>query len=220
MDDLEGLDALEDSVAALDRTMGGAQAMAAAFEGEMRKVRGAFAETGREAGSLSRGISRDLRSAFDALVFDGVKLSDALRGVARSMAGAAFSAAIRPVTNQLGGLIAGGIDGLFGSLAGFEKGGSFAQGRVVPFASGGIVTGPVSFPMRGGRGLMGEAGPEAIMPLSRGADGTLGVRAAGGGRPVNVVMNISTPDVEGFRRSQGQIAAQAARALSRGQRNL
>ena len=65
---------------------------------------------------------------------------------------------------------------------------------------------------------MGEAGPEAIMPLSRGADGRLGVQAAGG-RSVTVVMNIATPDVQGFQRSQSQIAAQAARALSRGQRN-
>jgi phage-related minor tail protein len=57
------------------------------------------------------------------------------------------------------------------------------------------------------------------MPLARGADGRLGVQAAGGGRPINVVMNISTPDAAGFQRSQSQIAAQVSRALSRGQRN-
>ena len=72
--------------------------------------------------------------------------------------------------------------------------------------------------MRGGRGLMGEAGPEAIMPLARGPDGRLGVQA-GVGRAVNVVMNITTPDVQGFQRSQSQVAAQVSRALSRGQRN-
>ena len=66
---------------------------------------------------------------------------------------------------------------------------------------------------------MGEAGPEAIMPLARGADGRLGVQSSGGARPVTVVMNISTPDVAGFQRSQSQIAAQASRALARGQRN-
>ena len=66
---------------------------------------------------------------------------------------------------------------------------------------------------------MGEAGPEAIMPLSRGADGSLGVRMQGGGRPVNVVMNVQTPDVQGFQRSQSQIAAQLSRALMRGNRN-
>jgi len=67
---------------------------------------------------------------------------------------------------------------------------------------------------------MGEAGPEAIMPLARGADGRLGVRSEGGGRPVSVVMNISTPDVEGFQRSQSQIAAQVTRVMARGRRNL
>jgi len=66
---------------------------------------------------------------------------------------------------------------------------------------------------------MGEAGPEAIMPLARGADGRLGVQTSGGSRAVTVVMNITTPDVQGFQRSQAQIAAQAQRMLSRGQRN-
>jgi hypothetical protein len=36
---------------------------------------------------------------------------------------------------------------------------------------------------------------------------------------VNVVINVTTPDVQGFERSQGQIAAQAARVLARAQRN-
>ncbi|MGE3290209.1 MAG: phage tail tape measure protein, partial [Geminicoccaceae bacterium] len=38
--------------------------------------------------------------------------------------------------------------------------------------------------------------------------------------PVTVVMNISTPDAAGFRRSQGQIAAEAARAVQRARRDL
>ena len=88
----------------------------------------------------------------------------------------------------------------------------------MPFAKGGVVSGPVAFPMRGGTGLMGEAGPEAIMPLSRGADGKLGVRSHGG-QSVHVVMNISTPDAKSFERSQGQVAAQMSRALGRAARN-
>ncbi|HBS99404.1 MAG TPA: phage tail protein, partial [Citreicella sp.] len=56
-------------------------------------------------------------------------------------------------------------------------------------------------------------------PLTRGADGKLGVRAQGGGAPVTVVMHIQTPDVQGFRRSQSQIAAQMGRALGQGARN-
>ena len=46
-----------------------------------------------------------------------------------------------------------------------------------PFARGGIVSQPTLFPFAKGTGLMGEAGPEAIMPLKRGADGKLGVAA-------------------------------------------
>ena len=86
-------------------------------------------------------------------------------------------------------------------------------------AAGGVVRGPVAFPMRGGGGLMGEAGPEAILPLSRGADGKLGVAAESGGRPVSVTVNIQTPDVAAFQRSRSQIAAQLGRAIGRGARN-
>ncbi len=220
MDEVDGLDALDDQIAALERSLGGASAVAAAFDAEMGRMRATISDTGREVGVLSRGISAGLKRSFEGLVFDGVKLSDALKGVAQSMVNAAYSAAVRPVANHFGGMIASGLEGLMGAAAGFEKGGSFAQGRVMPFATGGIVSGPVTFPMRGGLGLMGEAGPEAIMPLARGADGRLGVRSDGGGRPVNVVMNITTPDVDGFQRSRSQIAAQVSRAMARGRRNL
>ena len=217
--EVDGLNGFEDQVAALETTMGGASAMVTAFDGELAKMRDSLTTTNREVDILSKGISRGLKSAFDGLVFDGLKLSDALGKVAQSMISATYNAAITPVTKHFGGLIANGISGLFGGGSLFEKGGSFSQGRVMPFANGGIVSGPTTFPMRGGMGLMGEAGPEAIMPLTRGPSGRLGVEVSGGGRPVNITMNISTPDVEGFRRSQGQVAAQLSRALGRGQRN-
>ena len=104
-----------------------------------------------------------------------------------------------------------------GGLLANATGNAFSQGRVMPFAKGGVVAQATTFPMRGGTGLMGEAGPEAIMPLARGADGRLGVRAGGGSAPVTI--NITTPDVEGFRRSQSQIAAEMARLMGRGARN-
>lgn len=82
--------------------------------------------------------------------------------------------------------IAGGI--VEGHLASESAHGNvFDGGRLVPFASGGIVTRPTVFPMaRGGVGLMGEAGPEAILPLVRGPGGNLGVRSEGGGLSVNI----------------------------------
>ena len=216
MSEIEEFDA---QIEALETSLGGASTVAAAFDAELRGMRSTIGETGREVKVLSSGISRGLRSAFDGLVFDGLKLSDALRGVAKSMVDAAYGAAIKPVTSHFGGILARGVESLIQGVSPFEKGGAFVQGRVTPFARGGIVSGPVNFPMRGGVGLMGEAGPEAIMPLARGPDGRLGVRSAGQSGAVNVVMNVSTPDVEGFRRSQSQIAAQMSRALARGQRN-
>ncbi|MEH6776222.1 MAG: phage tail tape measure protein, partial [Cereibacter changlensis] len=117
------------------------------------------------------------------------------------------------------GVLAQGMNALLSGALPFAEGGAFSAGRVMPFARGGVVSGATEFPMRGGRGLMGEAGPEAILPLARGADGRLGVQMAGGGQAVTVVMNVTTPDVQGFQRSQGQIAAQMGRALARGQRN-
>ncbi|MEN8893717.1 phage tail tape measure protein [Planktotalea arctica] len=205
------LDALEDSFA-------NAAGMASSFDAEMKRIQGTFAETGKGIQSLDASLSRSLRGAFEGVVFDGQKLSDALREVGQSMASTALNAAIKPVTNHFSGMITGGMDALFKGLMPFADGGSFAQGRVTAFANGGVVNGPTTFPMRGGTGLMGEAGPEAIMPLTRGADGKLGVQAQGGGRGASIIVNISTPDVEGFRRSQSQIAAQMSRALGRSQR--
>ena len=213
------IDELQDQIAALEATLAGSAGMVAAFDGELARMRDSLVFTGREVNTLSTGIGGGLRRAFDGLVFDGVKLSDALRGVARTMADTVYGVAMKPVQNALGGAIAQGLNGLLGGLMPFEKGGAFAQGRVMPFAKGGVVAQATAFPMRGATGLMGEAGPEAIMPLARGADGRLGVQAAGSARPVTVVMNITTPDVQGFQRSQTQIAAQAQRMLARGQRN-
>lgn len=219
MDELDGLDTLDDQVSALERTLGGASDVAAAFDAELVRMRNTLGTTGRDVDTLATGMSKGLRRAFDGLVFDGMKLSDAMNVVAKSMVDAAYAAAVKPVTNHVGSLIGSGVDALVQGLMPFEKGGAFSQGKVMPFAKGGVVGGPVTFPMRGGVGLMGEAGPEAIMPLSRGPDGKLGVKAGGGGQPVTVVMNISTPDAEGFRRSQSQISTQMSRALSRAQRN-
>lgn len=66
-------------------------------------------------------------------------------------------------------------------------GDAFDQRGIIPFARGGVVRRPTIFPFASGIGLMGEAGPEAILPLSRMANGDLGVQS--GGTTVNVVNN-------------------------------
>ena len=209
---------MQEQLQALESQLGSSVSMVAAFDGELARMRETMVFTGREVNTLSSGISGGLRKAFDGLVFDGMKLNDALKTVANTIVDTIYAIAIKPVTGALGGFLAQGLSSVMGGGMPFAAGGAFSQGKAMPFAKGGIVGGPTSFPMRGGRGLMGEAGPEAIMPLARGPDGKLGVQA-GGGRSVNVVMNITTPDVQGFQRSQSQVAAQVSRALSRGQRN-
>ena len=166
----------------------------------------------RETSGLSRSFGTGLRRAFDSAIFSGAKLSDVMRDLALSFSRSVLNSALSPVQNSIGGA----ISGLFAS---FANGGAFASGRVRAFAKGGVVTGPTTFPMRGGVGLMGEAGAEAIMPLGRGADGKLGVRADGGGAR-SVTINITTQDAESFRRSQSQISAGITRAVRRGERNL
>lgn len=218
IEDIEELGDLQRQVEALEITLGGATGMVAGFDSELRRMRGALAETGKDVQTLERGLSRGLRRALDAAVLDGARFSDVIGIVGKSVVNTAYSAAVKPVTDHFGGMLAQGVGSFFQGFLPFAKGGAFAQGRVMPFADGGVVRGATMFPMRGGTGLMGEAGPEAIMPLSRGADGKLGVKAEGG-RPVTVVMNIQTRDAESFRRSQSQIAAQMGRVLGRGQRN-
>jgi lambda family phage tail tape measure protein len=108
-----------------------------------------------------------------------------------------------------------GVGGIFGLT--FANGGVFAQNGIQKFARGGIVDKPTLFPFAKGTGLMGEAGPEAIMPLRRGRDGRLGVEAAGGGGGVNVTVNV---DATGTR-AQGDEgrAGQFARAISEAVKN-
>ena len=77
------------------------------------------------------------------------------------------------------------------AIMGFAEGGVISGGtQVTAYANGGIVGSPTTFPMSGGKtGLMGEDGPEAIMPLKRGANGKLGVQMEGGKGGDNIVIH-------------------------------
>lgn len=87
----------------------------------------------------------------------------------------------------------------------FALGGAFAGGNVLPFMAGGVVGSPTYFRMAGARvGLMGEAGPEAILPLKRTSDGALGVRAQAA--PLNVqIHNHTDAQVSARRDSDGTL---------------
>ena len=152
--------------------------------------------------TLSQSATQ-LQSSFGSAFVDmvtGAKsaqgaVASLLQDLARMLANQAFQSLL-----SAGG---SGFLGGIGKILGFANGGAFVGGRVQAFAKGGVVTGPTLFPMANGAGLMGEAGPEAVMPLTR-IGGKLGVRAAGGGGPV---INIDARGaVEGT-------AAQIARAI-------
>ncbi|MEP1612355.1 MAG: phage tail tape measure protein [Roseobacter sp.] len=218
MADENSFDDLEAGADNLNETLGQTSTLVTGFDGELRRIQGSLETTSREISNVEQSMSKGLRNAFDGLIFDGMKLSDALGSVRDSMINTAYNAAIKPITSGISGALASSVGGLVQNVLPFADGAPFSQGRVMPFATGGIVSSTTPFGMRGGMGVMGEAGPEAIMPLARGPDGKLGVRGAGGGGQT-IVMNISTPDAQGFQRSKAQIASQMTRALSRGQRN-
>ena len=167
---------------------------------------------------MGRRFGAALSTAFEGIAIRGKSLGDVLKSLALNLSSLVLKAALRPLETGFGNL----VSGLFSGTLGFAKGGVFANALPVPFASGGVIQSPITFPLGQGRmGIAGERGAEAIMPLARGSDGRLGVVAHGAsGASVHVTVNITTPDVDGFRRSEAQVAAMLARAVSYGQRNL
>lgn len=183
----------------------------------------------RELNRLAAVFTRTITGAFAQGAASGKNFDDTLKGLYQRLSSLALQTAIKPVENVLTSVIrqifGGGASGSTGS-GGRKSGGGwecyiFGTANVQPFASGGVIGTPTYFPMpSGGLGLAGEAGPEAILPLTRAANGRLGVAAAGSAAPANIVVNIATPDVDGFRRSDIYITGQIARAVARGQRGL
>ncbi|MEM7619764.1 MAG: hypothetical protein AAF228_04770 [Pseudomonadota bacterium] len=164
-------------------------------------------------------FAETLSDALSDVILEGGKATDVIRDLGKVIARAALqsvftgSGPFSNGANQNGGL----LNSLFSGI-GFAKGAAFNKGAVKAFAKGGIVHNPTLFPMRGGQtGLMGEDGPEAILPLARDKSGNLGVR--GGGH--TIIMNFNGPtDKNSIVQSESQISAMLSRAVTRGRRNL
>lgn len=163
--------------------------------------------------SLGNALTGSLRSA----AIQGKDLESVLQTLALRVSAIALQAGLKPLEGLLGNAVSG-LTGAVGSALGFAKGG--VPGAVTPFAEGGVVRTPTFFPAGGNLGLMGEAGAEAILPLSRGSDGRLGVAVDGGAAAGPIVFNVTTQDAASFRKSEAQITAMLARAVGRGRRGL
>jgi phage-related minor tail protein len=195
----------------LDTTIPQQPSLTVVIDADTRPLEARLTEVGRLGNRFGNALSQSLVD----LTLKGKGFGDVLRSLALRLSEIALKAAFKPLTDAIGGSLARLVTG-----AAFAQGGVIHRGMPVPFASGGVIASPIAFPLAGGRlGLAGERGPEAILPLARGPDGRLGVRAEGNGG-VHVTFNVTTPDAESFRRSETQLAALLARAVAQGQRNL
>lgn len=118
---------------------------------------------------------------FDSIVNGGKGAVDALRNIGKELLKLVLK-------NQTFTLLSKLFPSTFGAGGFLPLTNSSGQ---VAFAKGGVVNTPTKFPMGGGKtGLTGESGPEGILPLTRAANGNLGVQSMGGGSPT---INIITP---------------------------
>lgn len=155
------------------------------YEDAIRRAGGAATE----AQQALRKLGEQTVENFAEAIAQGKSLREVARGLLMDLGRLALRQAISG--SGVGKMFSAVLGPVFGSA----QGNVFANGNVVPFAKGGVVGGPTTFPMADGRtGLMGEAGPEAIMPLTRGVGGKLGVRAEGasGGVTINQHMTFGS----------------------------
>lgn len=136
---------------------------------------------GRSFGQVMNGLATDIQAAIVKIMI----IEPLIRQLKLAMVGTGFFSPTTYNSTPTQGIP------VSSSVQMAANGNAYSGGNIIPFATGGVVTRPTLFPMANGTGLMGEAGPEAIMPLKRGADGKLGVAGGGGGGTVVNVYNQS-----------------------------
>ena len=191
-----------------------------------------FAELAQSALDLETNIGErvitgidSMGDAFADLVVDGkasfAELTVAiLKDIQKMIIKALFFRAIMGVKNFLGfgdgGVVGNDVQGFGGQqVMAAAKGQVLAQNKIVPYAYGGIVSRPTLFPMANGAGLMGEAGPEAIMPLRRNKRGKLGVETSGAtsNNVVNVSVDASGTSAQGNTMKANQLGKMIGTAI-------
>ena len=167
----------------------------------------AYAAAEKQAAIMST-VTSSLENMFMSFV-DGTKsVGDAFKGMLRDII-------LQIYQEQVAKTAATGIGNFLSGLFTSANGNVFQGGsHVSAYANGGVVGSPTYFPMSGGKtGLMGEAGPEAIMPLKRGSNGKLGVQVdgnSGGSVVVNQTFNFSANGDESVKKIIAQAAPQIA----------
>ena len=174
--------------------------------------------------SVSNTMKSSMSDAFMSMVEGTKSFKDSMKDMARAVIKQLFDILVVQrivgsfnAATGVGSGIVGSIMGAFQADGGAWQGGS----QIKAYANGGVVGGPTYFPMSGGKtGLMGEAGPEAIMPLKRGANGKLGVQMEGNSSgDVNIVQNFSF-QANGDESVKRIIASEAPKIASMTQRQI
>ncbi|MGJ8526898.1 phage tail tape measure protein [Maritalea sp.] len=155
---------------------------------------------------LADGVGKSLAAGLGDAISKGSSLRSILNNIAKSFADIALKAALKPV----GGMFSDLVQGIF-------TGANPVLPKVQAFAKGGVINRPTFFPNSGGIGLAGEAGAEAILPLSRDSSGQLGV-AANSVAPVHISMTVNATDAQSFQHAEAEIGASLLGAVRRGQR--
>lgn len=176
----------------------------------LTELAGTFPELKKQTDDIGKDIGLSITSGLEDAILRGEEFGGVLKAIAADLAKLFIQQSItKPLFSAISGFNWGS---LFSGLLGSAKGNAFGASGVIPFASGGVVNSPTMFGFGGGRtGLMGEAGPEAILPLKRGRDGKLGVQSAGmGGVVINQTINVAA----GASRNEVLQAAATAKAAA------